>query len=234
MKKFIIVLLTIFLGLLYSCSTVREFQPLSFYERANLIFIGSVKIESEHFSNKKGVTGKVKRKAYILLKREAAEKYPDYYYIRNIVVSRDGRSRRFNATCDVYKINTKREIEVSLAKAAEKIMSSIQPNSRIAIVYISSSDVDITEYISLELEFFMVNGGFTIIDRIQLDRIRREQDFQLSGEVDDETAVSIGKVVGANVIITGSITGADSTRRLRLRALNSQTAQVVAVSSEPL
>jgi curli biogenesis system outer membrane secretion channel CsgG len=80
----------------------------------------------------------------------------------------------------------------------------------------------------------MVNEGFIIIDRSQLDRIRLEQNFQLSGVVDDETAVSIGKVVGANIIITGSVTGTDSTRRLRLRALNTQTAQVMAVASERL
>jgi hypothetical protein len=34
------------------------------------------------------------------------------------------------------------------------------------------------------------------INRSELDRIRREQNFQMSGEVDDETAVSIGKIAG--------------------------------------
>jgi curli biogenesis system outer membrane secretion channel CsgG len=113
-------------------------------------------------------------------------------------------------------------------------MASIQPNSKIAIVYVSSSEPDTTEFIANELEYIMVNEGFTIIDRSQLDSIRQEQNFQLSGVVDDETAVSIGKIVGANIIITGSVTGTDSTRRLRLRALDIQTAQVMAVASERL
>jgi hypothetical protein len=56
--------------------------------------------------------------------------------------------------------------------------------------------------------------------------------FQSSGEVDDDSAVSIGKLLGANVVITGSISGSDSMRRLRLKALNVQTAEIVAMASE--
>ncbi|MDR3312273.1 MAG: CsgG/HfaB family protein, partial [Spirochaetaceae bacterium] len=88
------------------------------------------------------------------------------------------------------------------------------------------------EYIANELEFIMVGQGFVLIDRSQLDQLRREQNFQMSGEVDDDTAVSIGKVVGANAIITGSVTGTGDLRRLRLRAIHTQTAQVLAVASE--
>lgn len=67
-----------------------------------------------------------------------------------------------------------------------------------------------------------------------MDRIRREQNFQMSGEVDDDTAVSIGKFIGANIIVTGRVDGEGNLRRLRLRALDTQTAQVVGVASERL
>jgi hypothetical protein len=78
----------------------------------------------------------------------------------------------------------------------------------------------------------MVDNGFTLIDRSQLDRIRKEQEFQMSGEVDDEQAVSMGKIACANVIITGAVTGSGGLRRLRLRALNTESGQVLAVTSE--
>ena len=110
----------------------------------------------------------------------------------------------------------------------------IKINAIIAIVYVASNDTDVTDFISNELEYIMVNQDFTIVDRSQLDKIRHEQNLQLSGEVDDDTAVSIGKIAGANIIITGSVTGTDSTQRLRLRALNVETAQVLAVASERL
>jgi hypothetical protein len=56
----------------------------------------------------------------------------------------------------------------------------------------------------------------------------------LSGEVDDATAVSIGKFAGADIIVTGRVDGEGNLQRLRLRALDTQTAQVVGVASERL
>jgi hypothetical protein len=45
-------------------------------------------------------------------------------------------------------------------------------------------------------------------------------------------AVSIGKLLGANIVITGSISGVDSARRLRLKALDIMTAEIVTMASE--
>jgi hypothetical protein len=123
-------------------------------------------------------------------------------------------------------------VEGSLLRAAGKIMEKISPQSRIAIVYVTASDSDITEFIANELEFIMVERGLTLIDRSQMDRIRQEQNFQISGEVDDAHAVSLGKIAGADVIITGAVTGSGDLRRLRLRVLNTQTGQVLTVASE--
>ncbi|MDR1218836.1 MAG: CsgG/HfaB family protein [Treponema sp.] len=123
-------------------------------------------------------------------------------------------------------------IEGALAKGAEQTLRNVPQRSKIAIVYITAQDRSTTDYIAGELEFIWVNEGFTLIDRSQLDRLRREQDFQMSGEIDDETAVSIGKFAGADIIVTGKIDGEGSLRRLRLRALDTQTAQVVGAASE--
>jgi hypothetical protein len=123
-------------------------------------------------------------------------------------------------------------VEGALARAAQETLKNVQQRSKIAIVYITTPDRSTTDFIAGELEYIWVNGGYIIIDRSQLDRLRREQDFQLSGEVDDETAVSIGKVAGADIIVTGRVDGEGSLRRLRLRAINTQTAQVMGVASE--
>jgi len=131
-------------------------------------------------------------------------------------------------------MNTTTGVEGALARAANETLKNVPSKSKIAIVYITAQDRSTTEYIAGELEYIWVNAGFTIIDRSQLDRIRREQNFQMSGEVDDNTAVSIGKIIGANIIVTGRVDGEGNLRRLRLRALDTQTAQVVGVSSERL
>jgi hypothetical protein len=123
-------------------------------------------------------------------------------------------------------------VEGTLMRAAAALMSKIVPGSKIAIVYVTARDEEVSEFITGELEFIMVGNGFTLIDRSQLDRIRREQEFQMSGEVDDTQAVSVGKIAGANVILTGAVTGSGDLRRLRLRALSTESGQVLAVASE--
>jgi hypothetical protein len=123
-------------------------------------------------------------------------------------------------------------IESSLLRAAEKIIVKIPGDTRLAIVYVTAKDSEIAEFIANELEFIMVEQDLTLIDRSHLDAIRKEQNFQLSGEVDDDHAVSIGKIAGADVILIGAVTGTGDIRRLRLRALDTQSAQVVVAASE--
>jgi hypothetical protein len=125
-------------------------------------------------------------------------------------------------------------IEGAVERASEQTLKNVPAKSKIALVYITAQDKGTTEYVVGELEFIWVNAGYFITDRSQLDRLRREQNFQMSGEVDDETAVSIGKFSGADIIVTGRIDGEGDLRRLRLRALDTQTAQVIGVASEKL
>jgi hypothetical protein len=123
-------------------------------------------------------------------------------------------------------------VEGSLARAADQLIVKIPPKTRVAIVYVTSRDEDTTEFIANELEFILVGRGVILIDRSQLDKIRQEQNLQISGQIDDAQAVSIGKMSGADFIITGAVTGTGNLRRLRLRALSTQTAQVVVAASE--
>jgi hypothetical protein len=53
---------------------------------------------------------------------------------------------------------------------------------------------------------FENTGGFVLVDRRNLEKIRAEMDYQLSGEVDDNTARSIGRQYGAQTIVYGKIT----------------------------
>jgi hypothetical protein len=67
---------------------------------------------------------------------------------------------------------------------------------------------------------------------LQLDRARDELKLGISGEVDENTAVSIGKFTGANVVITGMVHGEGNLQRLRLRAIEVETGQVVGTASQ--
>jgi hypothetical protein len=125
-------------------------------------------------------------------------------------------------------------IEGVLKRAAEDVSENFTARSRIAIIYISTQDRSNTEYITGELEHILRQRGFVIIDRSELDRIRAEQRFGTTLEVDDNTAARIGHIAGASIVITGRVDGEGNLRRLRLRALDTTSAQVVGTASERL
>ena len=50
-------------------------------------------------------------------------------------------------------------------------------------------------------------GKFTVIERAQLDAILREQNLGASGAVTSATAAKVGKLLGVQLLLTGSITG---------------------------
>jgi len=124
-------------------------------------------------------------------------------------------------------------LENALARAANVVIESIQQGTTVAVLSMASRDPSESEFAIDELTFFLVNTGkFKVVDRRSLDAIQAEAKFQYSGDVDDNSAVSIGKLLGANIVITGSISGSGSTRRLRAKALNVQTAEIMAMASE--
>ena len=66
-------------------------------------------------------------------------------------------------------------------------------------------------------------GQLTIIERGKMEEILKEQAFQQTGFVSSECAVEVGKMLGVQNIITGSIS--------RVGSINSVTARVVSVES---
>jgi len=125
-------------------------------------------------------------------------------------------------------------IEAALRRATETIARHIESGARIAILSITADDTGYAAFVTGELELVLWGRGFTIVSRVELDQIRAEQQLALQGEVDDSTAARIGNLAGASVVITGGVDGTGALRRLRLRALDTTTAQVVAVVAETL
>jgi hypothetical protein len=124
-------------------------------------------------------------------------------------------------------------LESALSAAANVIIARLAPRTTVAVVSVASQDTEAAEFVVDELAYIIVSSGnFKVVDRKSLDAIKSEQNFQISGDVDDDSAVSIGKLLGANIVITGSISGVGSTRRLRLKALDVMTAEITAMASE--
>jgi hypothetical protein len=124
-------------------------------------------------------------------------------------------------------------IEDAIHRAAAVCIKSLDKDSTVAVISVSAQDKDLAEFIIDEFAFALVDSGmFKVVDRHSLNAIKGEQQFQLSGDVDDNSAVSIGNMLGANIVITGAASGVEGTRRLRMKALDVKTAEILAMASE--
>ena len=125
--------------------------------------------------------------------------------------------------------------EKAIIQSFNTLNALISSGKKIAILNISSSNKNDEDFVMEELMILFVNARkYVVVDRQTLETIRQEQRFQMTGDVSDDSAVQIGAFLGADVVITGSITGSGDQRRLRLRALDVKTAQVIAMSSEKI
>jgi len=116
-----------------------------------------------------------------------------------------------------------------IKQAAEKIEERLDKGTKVALINVQSPTTQFSDYTLTYLESILVNNGkLIVVDRANLDKIRQEQGFQLSGEVSDESAKAIGKMLGAGAIVTGTLINIGDSYRLTLKAINVETATVAA------
>ena len=119
------------------------------------------------------------------------------------------------------------DIGTALEQAAEQFSSTLKTGTTVAIVGITSGTEEMSEYMLDELTMcFVQQRRLTVADRVNLDAIKKEMNFQLSGEVGDASIQEIGAMAGAETVIHGSLREIGSSYFLSLQALNVTTATV--------
>ncbi len=120
-------------------------------------------------------------------------------------------------------VNFERAMEIITSYFSERI----DGGTRVIVLNFQSEQPVLSEYFADELTINLVNDNrLTILDRTNLDALHEEMNFQVSGFVSDESAQSIGKMLGAQTIISGEIIVIDNNYNLRLRAINVETAVI--------
>jgi hypothetical protein len=123
-------------------------------------------------------------------------------------------------------------LDEALSQSFTQLSRDLENGSGIAVISVASGDPGEAEYAAEELILLFVNAKrFRVVDRRSLDIILAEQNFQLGGEVDDDTAVFIGRLTGAGIVITGSISVYDSVKYVRLKALDVESSEIRAMTS---
>jgi hypothetical protein len=109
--------------------------------------------------------------------------------------------------------------------ASDKLGLDLKQGAKAAVISIASPSDALSDYVLEELSLALVNGRrVTVVDRKELDVVRAELKFQLSGEVSDESAQAIGKMLGAQTVITGALVNMGSTWRFRVKAISVESA----------
>ena len=99
----------------------------------------------------------------------------------------------------------------STSKQEIRISRYQGPPKRVAIV---GFDVNAKTYGVKEVDKKLIDmlstalfrtGNFVMVERSKIDKILEEQALQLSGAVDPKTAVEIGKILGAEAVVTGAV-----------------------------
>ena len=69
-------------------------------------------------------------------------------------------------------------------------------------------------------------GGLDIVERSMLDKVMSELKFSQSGAIDPESAQHVGKIVGVEAIVTGSITDLQSYVGVNCRLINTESGRI--------
>lgn len=75
-----------------------------------------------------------------------------------------------------------------------------------------------------------VDPGILLVDREDLDTVLKEQELNISGVVNPSQAVRVGQVVGAKILVTGSVVRANGTQYLIAKIIGTETTRVLGVS----
>lgn len=87
---------------------------------------------------------------------------------------------------------------------------------------------DLTDSVTEKLIIQLVNlRRFRVIERSALDKIMEEQKLGLSGFVDEETAIKVGKLAGADMIILGNINMQIGFVKVSARGIDTETSVLI-------
>jgi len=119
----------------------------------------------------------------------------------------------------------------AVKNAVNTLASKLPSGANITIMKANSTEWNLLDYVVNQMTKTIVQERkLNVVDRSNQALINAEQLYQLSGNVDDNSAVSIGHQLGVQYIVICWISGTKSLRRLNQKVLNVETAQITDIS----
>ncbi len=120
---------------------------------------------------------------------------------------------------------------------AEDIITQLKEYKAYNIAVSDFSDLtgdvsDFGKFIAEELTTKLFTyRDFTVIERQLLNKIIAEQQLSLSGLIDNQDAVSLGKVSGAQALVTGTVTDLGERVKINARLISTETGKIFSAAS---
>ncbi len=125
----------------------------------------------------------------------------------------------------IFPCFSKSDIDTTLLQISTDICSVSPQDEIIAVLDFSAETKKLRDYISSTLTSnLMQSGKVRVVTRQHMDKIEKELDFQMSGVVNDNTALSICERLGAQAIVFGQIEELDNSYIMQIKMLDVETA----------
>jgi hypothetical protein len=122
-------------------------------------------------------------------------------------------------------------LDRAISNSMAYLIARLDEGTRAAVVNFAAPPA-VSHYAIEEALAILVNDGkLIVVDRSELELLQQEIDFQISGEVSDESAQSIGKKLGAQTVISGSFVQLGNVWRMRVKALEVETARIQGITT---
>ena len=123
-------------------------------------------------------------------------------------------------------------LDAAIHSSAADIESALEQGTKIAVLNFNSTSKPFSDHVINEMISALVKGKkLVVVDRANIELIQKEMKFQLSGYVSDESAQSIGKMLGAQSIVSGSVEVLENQYRIHFRTIAVETAVLQAAPS---
>ena len=97
-------------------------------------------------------------------------------------------------------------LDQAISYSVNEIEGRLPEGVKVMVLNFSSPSERFSNYVLEEMRNMLErNGKVTVVDRVNLDFILRELKYERSGDISDEAAQSIGRILGAQYVISGSI-----------------------------
>lgn len=124
--------------------------------------------------------------------------------------------------------------EREIANLSSILASGISKAGKKTIAVVDFTDLqgqvnELGRFIAEEMSGNMTSqsAGFDVLDRNHIKRLLEEQKLSMSGLMEPSAIKKIGKLAGADVIVTGTITPFGDSIRVSCKAIDTATARVV-------